>query len=52
MQVERASDPVEALPTPSTRKSMAAVIAYVARYHSGLPFQVREALSLQLPGSP
>ena len=44
--MERAADLVEALPTTSTRKSMAAVIAYVARYHSGLPFQVGVSLEL------
>ncbi|GAB4823864.1 hypothetical protein N2152v2_010910 [Parachlorella kessleri] len=52
-QVERSSDMVEALPTASTRKSMAAVIAYVARYHSGLPFQepVYVMLKEYLPGA-
>lgn len=39
LQVERTMDPEDLLPA-SERVSRAAVIAYVATYISGLPFQV------------
>lgn len=46
VQVERSYDAEDLLPA-SERRSRAAVIAYVARYYSGLPFQV--SVVIQVP---
>lgn len=44
LQIERTYDPDDIIPA-SERISRAAVIAYVAKYYSGLPFQVRRQVS-------